>query len=1271
MITRAVSSSNDLNEREAAAIVDALNGPLSNLDTGLVALALGYATKSSNANVPSTNGMPSDGYIAIDAIANNGDGESLLVQLKNLGLKSGASYSSVAGGLFPIANLQALAALPDLASAHRSLMESHAGSVTTQADSTQHDDIARANYGVDGTGITVGILSDSFNTSGNGSMETDIASGDLPSTIKILQDYTDTINGTEDEGRGMAQLVHDIAPGAAIDFATAFISEAGFASNILALAQAGAKIIVDDVSYGNEPYYQDGIVAQAIDQVAAMGVTYFSSAGNENAGYNAAFKNSGATTNFQGRSEQFDQLTPGSIGIKVNKTGWYTLDWDQPAASAGGSGSSSDLDFFVTNQAGTPYQTSSSDYSIDNNINGDPVEYVYAYNGDYLRVGLHSGQAPDHIHIDPPNSATWNLSQAGITDYSSLTPHAGAAGAIGVAAASFSKTPQYGVSPPQVEGFSSAGPVQILFDEEGNPLSTPDVRRAPQITAVDGGNTTFFGTDSSQDSDTLPNFFGTSAAAPDAAATAALMLQADKTLTRQDILNLLEDSSIDMDDPNTSVPDTGFDPRTGAGLIQADAAVGYAKTHVFTADVDHLVMAGSHAADRFVVTGSGAHTIDGAGGSDTVDYTGTTSTIVVTLGDVGTPVTVSVDGTLRDTISSIENVTGGSANDQITGDADKNVIIGGGGNDVLDGGDGLDTLTGGAGTDTYQGTVGELSGDTVVDIAQGERVLVLGATSDMTAALSGTKLTVDPDGKGALTAFTMTLSNDTGAKIASVQDGAINFTVPNRAPTASAGTAAGSEDAKITGQITAFDPDGDDLTYAVVKPVVGLTLNPSGSFSFDPQVSGFDSLAAGQKATVTFQATVSDGLLTSKPVTETITITGVNDVPTASADTVALYSSGAAVAVTAKSLLANDTDPDKGDVLTLSAADATSAKGSTIARNSKTGDLTYTPSQAVLDAAESGPVTDTFSYTVSDKLGATSQAQVAVTFRLPNAAPTAQNGNASVTEGGAPLAGQVTATDPNPGDTLTYKLVKPVAGVVLNADGTFTFTPDGMLLDGQTKQVAFQFTATDQGNLASKAGTETITVTGANDAPVAKADALTYALKSGPLSTPAATLLKNDTDPDKGDVLTLTGVSGSSQLGGSVSLSKGSVLYDPGSAFVALAAGQTATDTFTYTVADKAGAQATGTVSVALKGVNDAPSGTDGTATYTSAGHTFAAADFGFSDPDQGDALSGVKIATLPGAGTLQLAGKALAKGATVTAADVAAGKLVFVPAAGQTASTS
>jgi hypothetical protein len=97
--------------------------------------------------------------------------------------------------------------------------------------------------------------------------------------------------------------------------------------------------------------------------------------------------------------------------------------------------------------------------------------------------------------------------------------HNSARGASGVAA--------YAFYPPFIpEAFTSPGPSTMYFDRDSKPLKRPEVRLKPDLAAMDGANTTFFSSDALQDDDTFPNFFGTSAAAPHAAAVAALTIQA-------------------------------------------------------------------------------------------------------------------------------------------------------------------------------------------------------------------------------------------------------------------------------------------------------------------------------------------------------------------------------------------------------------------------------------------------------------------------------------------------------------------------------------------------------------------------------------------------------------------------------------------------------------------------------------------------------------------------------------------------------------------------
>jgi hypothetical protein len=150
------------------------------------------------------------------------------------------------------------------------------------------------------------------------------------------------------------------------------------------------------------------------------------------------------------------------------------------------------------------------------------------------------------------------------TDSSTSFGHANAAGAESVGAAYFLETPEYGMSPPILQPYSSAGGTPILFDTSGVPLVAPEVRLKPEIIAVDGVNTTFFYED--EDGDLIPDFPGTSAAAAHAAGVAALMLEAKPGATPFEINTVLESTAIDMGT-------TGFDHDSGYGLIQTDLAI--------------------------------------------------------------------------------------------------------------------------------------------------------------------------------------------------------------------------------------------------------------------------------------------------------------------------------------------------------------------------------------------------------------------------------------------------------------------------------------------------------------------------------------------------------------------------------------------------------------------------------------------------------------------------------------------------------------------------
>jgi hypothetical protein len=518
-----------------------------------------------------------DGAIAIEAVASNGNGQGLLKALQRLGLREGQAYKGMIFGYIPIDRLGELANLPELVYARPYEKPiTNTGSVTSQGDKSLRADIARANYGVTGDGSKVGVLSDSYNYLGGAAAG--IASGDLPAAgVQVLEDYS--IDNPSDEGRAMAEIIHDVAPGAAIAFNTAFTGQVGFANGIKALAAAGCNIIVDDVIYFFEPFFMDGIIAQAVDEVVNNNqVTYFSSAGNEaRSSYQAGFVNSGQVVTGWGEAHNFGG---GDIRQTITIPGLSSLilvlQWDDPFRSVTGSaGAQTDLDLLVyfNNILRTDFS------SFADNLTGDPVEGIGLRNNGAspanIEIVITKFAGPDPGTIKWVNFGSRNIVVEYDTKSSASTGHTNAAGAISVGAAPYFNTPAFNpaLTTAIIESFSSAGGTPTLFTNTGDRIPNGGiVRQKPEITGPDGGNTTFFGFD--YEGDGFPNFFGTSASAPHNAAVAALMKERSGNLiTRNGILAVMQQTALDMDDPLTPEFDSGFDFRTGYGFIQADAAV--------------------------------------------------------------------------------------------------------------------------------------------------------------------------------------------------------------------------------------------------------------------------------------------------------------------------------------------------------------------------------------------------------------------------------------------------------------------------------------------------------------------------------------------------------------------------------------------------------------------------------------------------------------------------------------------------------------------------
>lgn len=290
-----------------------------------------------------------DGTIAIEATATSRDGgEALLSALEGMGLREGKAYKSMVFGYLPIDKLREVSKLPELRFARPYYKPAtNVGAVTSQGDAALRADVARTSYGVNGAGSKVGILSDSYDFLGGAAAG--VTSGDLPAGVQVVDDLIDP--DASDEGRAMAEIIHDVAPGAALAFNTAFKGVAGFAQGIRDLAAAGCNIIVDDIIYFAEPFFQDGLIAQAVDDVVINNqVSYFSSAGNQaRSSYQAGFVNSGQNP-FPGSGIPHD-FGGGdifqTITVPANRELLLSFQWDQSSFSASGLGPNSDLDIYL------------------------------------------------------------------------------------------------------------------------------------------------------------------------------------------------------------------------------------------------------------------------------------------------------------------------------------------------------------------------------------------------------------------------------------------------------------------------------------------------------------------------------------------------------------------------------------------------------------------------------------------------------------------------------------------------------------------------------------------------------------------------------------------------------------------------------------------------------------------------------------------------------------------------------------------------------------
>jgi hypothetical protein len=468
------------------------------------------------------------------------------------------------------------------------------GATTSEGDTQLRADEARRTFGVDGRGVKVGVLSDSFDRDGNAPTRAsqDVASGDLPGPgnpckrrrrVEILDDSA----GGTDEGRAMLQIVHDLAPGASLAFATAFNGELDFADNIRALRAAGARVIVDDFTYFDEPFFQDGPLSVAVNDVTASGAAYYSSAANYNVVSGGAdvgsleapaFRPSGSCPAGLSYSYTTDcmDFDPGEgvdntygISVAPGRTVKVDLQWAQPW-----NGVTTDLDAYLLSSTNTVLAHSENSNVT---VTQKPFEFLAWSNPtlvtQHIDLAINRYTAADGGDLGTPRlkflfpesgptgvvPTEYTSSNLGDVVGPAIFGHNGAANAMSIAAVPFDDSSQ-------VEPYSSRGPLALYYGPVDGvtpaPAITPQRLDKPDIAATDCGVTTFF---ASFDG-TGWRFCGTSASAPHAAAIAALQYEVRPSATF---------AQVHAAETSTAAPVDSFGHEAaGAGLIYALGAVG-------------------------------------------------------------------------------------------------------------------------------------------------------------------------------------------------------------------------------------------------------------------------------------------------------------------------------------------------------------------------------------------------------------------------------------------------------------------------------------------------------------------------------------------------------------------------------------------------------------------------------------------------------------------------------------------------------------------------
>lgn len=500
-----------------------------------------------------------------------------------------------------------------------------------EADAPLRADRARSEFGVDGTGVTIGIVSDSFSTlTAPTSWADDVAAGALPgpdnpcgrtTPVALVSENADV---GADEGRAMAQLVHGIAPGATLLFADDGAGDIGMAANITKLVDAGADIIVDDISWFQEPYFQQGAISAAYERAHEHGVLTVSAAGNSTSTADQGPHRGAPHTSWQTDAYRPMDcpawLAPSPDDPLHDRTDIDCLDFDPSAAEQAydllrmmdipgrpdhqltvvasiakpmyGVTTNYELRFYEEDAAGNP-QPFDRITMVGAPYSG-AVGVMHVPQGTTLRMVLVRESFDAAVSHTPAVMIGFAMGGAGVAERqfmgnaSPLTAqgdrvgpltlgHNGDGSTLAVAAVEWDRTQM-------VRPFSSLGPGTLHFEPVvlGNPDPTPAQRlpepvilHGPHIAGIDGTRTTFFGGQEGTPDAPVYRFIGTSAAAPTVAAVAGLGLSYAPGVPQTELRDALTATARGAADGGPVNP---YDPAHfpdsnvfGAGLVDAHA----------------------------------------------------------------------------------------------------------------------------------------------------------------------------------------------------------------------------------------------------------------------------------------------------------------------------------------------------------------------------------------------------------------------------------------------------------------------------------------------------------------------------------------------------------------------------------------------------------------------------------------------------------------------------------------------------------------------------